>query len=209
MNQIEKLIEELCPNGVEYKPLGEVAHYVKEKVDASVLTADNFVGVENLLQNKRGKIKTTRGPNTSKVTAYKIGDILLGNIRPYLKKIWLSSNSGGCSGDVLAIRISDSSSKSLMPEFLFYVLSSDKFFNFNNSHATGGKMPRGNKKKILDYRVPQPPFRVQQEIVRILDTFQSLEAELEAELEARRKQYEFYRDQLLTFTEREREESGE
>lgn len=69
MNQIEKLIEELCPNGVEYKPLGEVAHYVKEKVDASVLTADNFVGVENLLQNKRGKIKTTRGPNTSKVTA--------------------------------------------------------------------------------------------------------------------------------------------
>lgn len=69
-------------------------------------------------------------------------------------------------------------------------------------------MPRGSKTAILKYRVPVPPIAVQKEIVRILDTFSKLEAELEAELEARRKQYTFYRDQLLTFTERERERDG-
>ncbi|MEW6930503.1 restriction endonuclease subunit S [Trueperella pyogenes] len=114
--------------------------------------------------------------------------------------MWLADRSGGCSGDVLALRITPHFSSRLTPDFLYYSLSSDNFFKFSVQHSRGGKMPRGNKAKILEYRIPVPPLEVQREIVRILDGFTKLEAELEAELEARRKQYAFYRDQLLTFT---------
>lgn len=62
-------------------------------------------------------------------------------------------------------------------------------------------MPRGDKRAIMDFRIPVPPMEVQEEIVRVLDSF----AELEAELEARKRQYAHYRDRLLTFEERERE----
>ncbi|MEW6924504.1 restriction endonuclease subunit S [Trueperella pyogenes] len=106
--------------------------------------------------------------------------------------MWLADRSGGCSGDVLALRIAPHFSSRLIPGFLYYSLSSDNFFKFNVQHSCGGKMPRGNKAKILEYRIPVPPLEVQREIVRILDGF--------TKLEARRKQYAFYRDQLLTFT---------
>ena len=56
-----------------------------------------------------------------------------------------------------------------------------------------------NSSLMNGFEIPVPPLPVQHEIVRILDNFTSLEAELEAELEARRKQYEYYRDQLLSF----------
>ncbi|WP_223881315.1 restriction endonuclease subunit S [Nesterenkonia ebinurensis] len=81
----------------------------------------------------------------------------------------------------------------MKPEFLYYVLSSDQFFAYNMQHTKGAKMPRGNKPEILKYPVPVPPLEVQGEIVRILDNFSALTAELEA----RRAQYEYYRDALL------------
>lgn len=82
---------------------------------------------------------------------------------------------------------------------LYYTLAGECFFDFNMQHARGGKMPRGNKVMILAYQIPVPPIEIQREIVRILDSF----AELEAELEARRAQYAYYRDKLLDFTEGE------
>jgi len=170
-------------------------------VPASDVDDNTFVGVDNLVANKGGKVAASYRPNTGVITAYREGDILIGNIRPYLKKIWLADRSGGCSGDVLAIRIAAECELLLEPRFLYYVLSSDGFFAFNMQNAKGAKMPRGSKVAILKYGVPVPPLEVQREIVRVLDFFQSLEAELEAELEARRRQYAHYRDSLLTFTE--------
>jgi type I restriction enzyme, S subunit len=84
-----------------------------------------------------------------------------------------------------------------MPEFLYRLLASDDFFAYNMQHAKGAKMPRGSKEAILRYRIPIPPIEVQREIVKVLDTF----TQLEAELEARRQQYAHYRDRLLTFKE--------
>ena len=78
-----------------------------------------------------------------------------------------------------------------MPEFLYYVLSSDQFFLYDMQNAKGAKMPRGSKDAVMKYTIPVPPLPVQSEIVRILDNF--------TELTARKKQYEFYRDKLLTF----------
>ena len=203
MNKIEKLIEELCPQGVEFKALGEVCGYSKSRVDASMLNSQTFIGVDNLLPNKAGKNDANYTPNTKRLTEYRIGDVLLGNIRPYLKKIWLADNEGGCSGDVLAIRISGDNQKRLMPEFIYYLLSSDIFFAYDMQHAKGAKMPRGSKEAILNYSIPIPPLSKQKEIVAILDKFDALVNDistgLPAEIAARKKQYEYYRNQLLTF----------
>lgn len=193
MSRIDELIAEFAPDGVRNVALSEVAEYSPTRVDAADLDETSFVGVDNLVSNKGGRVDASYPPNTARLTAYEPGDILLGNIRPYLKKVWLATNAGGCSGDVLAVRIIREHRESLDPTFLYYLLSSDGFFAYNMQHAKGAKMPRGNKSAILNYRIPVPPLEVQREIVRVLDQFTQLEAELEAELEARRRQYEHYR----------------
>ncbi|SUW65491.1 Type I restriction enzyme specificity protein MPN_089 [Buttiauxella agrestis] len=203
MSQIEKLIAELCPEGVEWKPLRDVAAYSDTRINAIDLDDSSFVGVDNLLPDKAGKTVAKYLPNTARLTSYEKGDVLLGNIRPYLKKIWLADNNGGCSGDVLAIRIAKKFTSSISSEYLYYLLSSDSFFAYNMQHAKGAKMPRGSKSAILEYEIPVPPLAIQREIVDILDKFTSLEAELEAELKTRKKQYEFYRKALLKFDERD------
>ena len=200
MSQIDKLIADLCPDGVSHYQLGEIAGYSDTRAQASHLDKTTFVGVDNLLPNKGGRVDASHAPNTSSLTAYEAGDLLLGNIRPYLKKIWLSDRTGGCSGDVLAIRLSKAFHPLVDARFLYYTLSSDKFFSYATQHSKGAKMPRGDKAAILNFRVPVPPLEVQREIVRALDKFTQLEAELEAELEARRRQYEHYRNQLLAFS---------
>lgn len=197
MSHLQELIDQLCPDGVEYKKLGEVAHYAKERIPAENVDEDTYVGVENLLQNKQGKEKSSSVPTTGMVIAFYTGDVLIGNIRPYLKKIWLADCDGGTNGDVLAVQLNDR--QELMPDFLYYVLSSEHFFFYDVKNSKGAKMPRGNKTAVMNYPIPVPPMAVQREIVRILDNFTALTAELTAELEARKKQYEFYRDQLLNF----------
>jgi type I restriction enzyme, S subunit len=104
MTFLEKLLDGAA---VAWKALGEVAEYSPTRVDATELDATSFVGVDNLVANKCGRIDATYLPNTVRLTAYEPGDILLGNIRPYLRKVWRATNSGGCSGDVLAVRILD------------------------------------------------------------------------------------------------------
>ena len=201
MGTIEKWIEQLCPDGVEYKQLGEVAKYATERVDAQTVNADTYVGVDNLLPDKRGKTASNYVPVDGKLIQFIEDDILIGNIRPYLKKIWRATHSGGTNGDVLTIRPNNQSE--ICSEFLYYILSSDAFFLYDMQNAKGAKMPRGDKTAVLRYRLPVPPLEVQQEIVRILDQFTQLtaeiNAELDAELNARKRQYEYYLNQILEF----------
>jgi len=197
MSRIDDLIADLCPDGVEYAALSAVAGYSSARIDASELNETSFVGVDNLVADKGGRVDANYLPNTARLTAYYPGDVLLGNIRPYLKKIWLANSPGGCSGDVLAIHINKNARPVLIPEFLYYLMSSGDFFAYSMQHAKGAKMPRGDKAAILNYVIPLPPLEVQREIVAILDTFTELEAELEAELESRKRQYEYYRNALL------------
>ncbi|EPI4690641.1 restriction endonuclease subunit S [Escherichia coli] len=207
MSYLEKLLDGV---EVEWKAVGDIAGYSTTKVDADKLDATSFVGVDNLLADKGGRIDATYQPNTARLTAYEPGDILLGNIRPYLKKVWMAENNGGCSGDVLAIRILADCKKIISPEYLYYALSSDSFFSYSMQHAKGAKMPRGSKDAILNYQIPIPcpsapgkSLAIQSEIVRILDKFTALTTELTAELNMRKKQYNYYRDQLFSFKESE------
>ena len=204
---MEKLLDGV---EVEWKALGDVAEYSQKRVDASCLNASSFIGVDNLVAKKGGRVDATYLPNTARLTAYEKGDVLLGNIRPYLKKVWKATNSGGCSGDVLAVRIAENFKRIVSSDYLYYLLSADEFFSYNMQHAKGAKMPRGNKTAIMNYQIPIPcpdnpkkSLEIQAEIVRILDAFTAMTAELTAELTLRKQQYNHYRDQLLSFEEGE------
>jgi type I restriction enzyme S subunit len=203
MNRIEALIEQLCPEGVEWKTLGEVAFYPKNRISSNLVSETNYVGVDNLLQNKQGKTVSSYVPTTGTLIEFKENDVLIGNIRPYLKKIWLSNLNGGTNGDVLVLRLNEFFQNYYHPKFLYYQLASDHFFDYDMQFAKGAKMPRGDKDAILRYPIPIPPLPIQNEIVKILDLFTQLEAELEAELEARKTQYAYYRDALLNFEGKE------
>ncbi len=193
MSKIQYLIDELCPDGVEFKALGEIAEYSTRKIASSDINDEQFIGVENLKPNFSGFVSGTKPEKESSLNLFREGDILLGNIRPYLKKMIKADFLGGASPDVLVISIVEDFRAHLDSRYLYWVLSSSDFVTYNSNNARGGKMPRGDKKMILKYRVPVPPLKVQEEIVRILDSFTLLEAELEA----RRKQYAHYRDSLL------------
>ena len=184
----------------EWKTLSEIAEYSKTRISFAELDEDNYVGVDNLLQNKSGKTESTRVPVSGNSTQYCENDILIGNIRPYLKKIWQADLIGGTNGDVLVVRLTD---KAVNPRYLYQVLADDKFFDYNMQHAKGAKMPRGDKAKIMEYSVPVPPLAEQARIVTILDKFDTLTTSisegLPREIQLRQQQYEYYRDLLLSF----------
>lgn len=182
-----------------YMSLGEVASYGATRIPSAAIHVENYVGVENLLQDSAGRIDSERVPPNIGLTRYLAGDVLIGNIRPYLKKAWLADRDGGASGDVLVVRILDDYRDRLLPEFLFYVLSSDSFFAYDSQFSRGAGMPRGDKSAILRYRIPVPSMGTQRTVVKVLAAFKGLEAELEAELVARRDQLAFYRDYALAF----------
>lgn len=200
MSKLDEMIRELCPDGVQVFRLEEIAHYAKTRIDCKTINEDNYVGVENLLQNKAGKTKATSVPTTGMVIAYQKNDILIGNIRPYLRKVWLADCEGGTNGDVLTVQIEDT--EKVLPQFLYYVLSSEKFFLYDIQNSKGAKMPRGSKDAVMKFEVPLPHLDVQREIVRMLDSYTEsvveLQRQLTAELTARKTQYSHYRDKMLT-----------
>ena len=199
MSKLDELIREFCPDGVQVFRLEEIAHYAKTRIDCKTINEDNYVGVENLLQNKAGKTKATSVPTTGMVIAYQKNDILIGNIRPYLRKVWLADCEGGTNGDVLTVQIENT--EKVLPRFLYYVLSSEKFFLYDIQNSKGAKMPRGSKDAVMKFEIPLPPIEVQEEIVRILDSYtektDELTQNLMAEITARSTQYNYYRDKLL------------
>ncbi len=189
---------------IEWKTLGDIAFYPNERICTDDI--EYYVGVENLLKEKSGVQLSTDLPSTDKVIKFTVNDILIGNIRPYLKKIWLSDTTGGTNGDVVLIRLYESASEKILPRYLYLLLASDDFFAFDNQYAKGAKMPRGDKSKILTYRIPVPPIKEQERIVDILDRFEKLTNDitegLPAEIKARQQQYEYYRNKLLTFKQK-------
>ena len=183
--------------------LNEICYYSNTRIDAEELNEENYVGVDNLLQNKQGKTNSNCVPEKGKLCEFLKDDILIGNIRPYLKKIWKADITGGTNGDVLVIRINEDYKDKLTAGFLYYLLASDEFFAYNTQYSKGAKMPRGSKLAVMKYKVVIPPLEEQNRIVEILDKFDKLVNDisegLPAEIKMRRQQYEYYRNRLLTF----------
>lgn len=155
------------------KPLTYCANFVSEKIRSIDLNLDQYVTTDNLLQNKKGIVKADSLPaNPSNVTRYVEGDILLANIRPYLKKIWYADICGGCSADVLTFR----AKSGINPKFLYYALFRDDFFDHVMRGSKGTKMPRGDKNQIMGFLVPDYAPKTQQKIAAVLS---ALDAKIE------------------------------
>lgn len=124
----------------------------------------NYISTENMLPNKGGIVLTNTVPNGGNLSVYKKGDVLLSNIRPYFKKIWLATHDGTASNDVIVFQ----SRQNIDNRYLYYVLADDNFFSYVMTGAKGTKMPRGDKKQMMLYPVFCPPLDEQKRIAEIL-----------------------------------------
>ncbi|HBB13325.1 MAG TPA: restriction endonuclease subunit S [Treponema sp.] len=179
MSKLDELINKLCPNGVEYKTLGEVA-IIKNGKDYKHLK-DGDIPV----YGSGGIMTYVDTAVYSKPTVLIPRKGSLNNLFYVDVPFW----------NVDTIFYTEINIKVVVPKFLYYFLAKSHLEDLNKA----GGVPSLTQSILNKVIIPVPPLPVQEEIVRILDTFTSLTAELTAELTARRKQYEYYRDSLLTF----------
>lgn len=206
MSRMDDLIQQLCPNGVESRPLGEIGELVRGNGLPKTDFRDSGIGAIHY-----GQIYTYYGTWTTDTisfvapeTAEKLakvdpGDIIITNTSENLEDVgkavaWLGEEQIVTGGHATVLKHDQD------PKFIAYWLQSPGFQIQKKRHATGTKVIEVSAKNLGKIKVPVPPVEVQREIVRVLGSFSALEAELEAELEARRRQYAHYRDTLLLST---------
>lgn len=196
MKSIHELIAELCPNGVEYLPISDCAVRLKgtpitasqmkalDREDGDVVVYAGGQTVARLYRKDYAKLLVHKGPAVIVKSRGHVGFAYTEEHYSHKAELWSYKFNEGIN-----------------PKFVFYYLQSRVHYFDEVARAYSVKLPQIGVGVTDTYRIPIPPLEVQQEIVRILDEFTQLQAELEAELEARRQQYEYYRDQLLTFPE--------
>ena len=206
MSRLTELIEELCPDGVEYRRLGEIADLQRGSGMPKKLFID-----EGIPAIHYGHIFTKYGIHTKCAAAYLApedadkltrvypGDLVVANTSENLEDVgkgvvWLGDVEGVTGGHATVVR-----SLAVDTVFLSYYLRTEDFALKKRKYAQGTKVIELSAANLSKIDIPVPPLEVQREIVRILDQFTTLEAELEAELEARRTQYEHYRNHLLSY----------
>ncbi len=205
MSRLDELIRELCPDGVEYKKLGEIA---------TISRGGNFQKKDFLTEGvpciHYGQIYTKYGLFADKTFTFiseecakkqkmaQPNDIVMAvtseNIEDVCKCLaWLGDEPVAVSGHSAIIHHNQNA------KYLVYYFHSQMFFAQKRKLAHGTKVIEVTPDALVDIALPVPPVEIQCEIVRILDNFTNLTAELTAELTARKTQYDFYRDKLLTF----------
>jgi len=186
MNKIEKLIKDLCPNGVKYKKLTDVTELsAGARITKAMMMNDNEYPVVGggilptgfyYCYNREHCITISRAGSA-------------GFVNWQEQKFWAT--------DVCFTAIQKFADINI--KFVYYCLKNAQ--SDLQEHIYGGSMPKLEKNYLWNYLIPIPPLKIQNEIVKILDEFVKLEveleAQLEAELEARKKQYNFYRARLL------------
>jgi type I restriction enzyme specificity protein hsdS len=206
MSRLADLIEELCPDGVEYKPLGEVAELKRGSGMPKKMFTDAGIPAIHY-----GHIYTKYGIYTKVAAAYVDkansqnlalvypGDLVVANTSENLEDVgkavtWLGESVAVTGGHATVVR-----SSVMNTVFLSYYFRTEEFSRKKQRYSRGTKVIELSAVNLAKILIPVPPLEVQREIVKILDQFTTLEAELEAELEARRAQYEYYRNQLLSY----------
>lgn len=204
MSRLDELIQELCPDGVEYKTLGEIAVDIYR---GAGITRDQ-VTAEGTPCVRYGEIYTTYGvwfdkcvshTDESKLLSKKYfehGDILFaitGESVDDIAKccVYIGHEKCLAGGDIVVLKHNQN------PKYLSYALATTDARQQKSKGKVKSKVVHSSVPAIREIKVPVPPIEVQCEIVRILDNFTNLTAELTAELTARKKQYDFYRDRLL------------
>lgn len=138
--------------GLQLCQLCEIAYFVTDKIPLEKVLLTDYVTTDSLLPNKEGRcVAQNLPPQKCALTHYKCGDVLVANIRPYLKKIWFADREGGASADVLVFRAKSGHSQ----EFLYASLLQDSFYDYVMKGKKGSKMPRGDKAQIMRYSIPK------------------------------------------------------
>ena len=190
MSRLQELINELCPNGVEYKTIGDISKTLKkETLKTNELIEGGKYPVINSGREIYGFYNNYNNDGDA-VTIAARGEYA-GVINYFSDKFW----AGGLCYPYTSIN-----ENILNTKFLYYYLKS-KEKNIMETLVTRGSIPALNKNDLDKYKIAVPPLEVQREIVHILDDFTLLSAELSAELKARQKQYEYYRDKIFSFND--------
>ena len=206
MSKLDELLRELCPNGVEYKTLGEIAVDIYR---GAGITRDQ-VTAEGTPCVRYGEIYTTYGvwfdkcvshTDESKLLSKKYfehGDILFaitGESVDDIAKccVYIGHEKCLAGGDIVVLKHNQN------PKYLSYALATTDARQQKSKGKVKSKVVHSSVPAIREIKVPVPPIEIQREIVRILDNFTNLTAELTAELTARGIQYSYYRNKLLTF----------
>jgi type I restriction enzyme S subunit len=173
--------------------LKDIAYYVDESIISDDIEKFQYVTTDSLLQNKEGRtIATNMPPQSCSLTHFMPGDVLIANIRPYLKKIWKADIEGGCSKDVLVIRAKEGH----FTEFVYALAMQDSFFENAMLGIKGTQMPRGDKNKIMEFPVYIHSGKEEQKLGELIDKIQkkiALNTRMNAELEAMAKQlYDYW-----------------
>lgn len=149
--------------------VSEISTQVRERIPVSEIHGEDYVSTDNMRPNFCGIKPSLSVPPTGTVTAYKAGDILLSNIRPYFRKTWLATHDGGCNADVLCIRVK---SPQCIPKYLYYLFTTDSFVNDYLKSCKGAKMPRGDVNRLLAFEFHLPDLPTQLRIAGILETLE-------------------------------------
>lgn len=173
--------------------LAEIATYVNEKISSSNITLDQYVTTDSLLQDKRGReCAQNLPPVTTNLIHYQPGDVLVANIRPYLKKLWFADCEGGASSDVLVIRAKNANDTT----FVYALLMQDSFYDYAMKGAKGSKMPRGDKDQIMRYEIPTFSLELRKNIGKFITDIESkiaVNRQINDNLEAMAKQlYDYW-----------------
>ena len=184
MSKLKELIDLLCPNGVEYTTLGNIAEI---KRGVRVVKSDREIeGSIPVYQNSLTPLGYYSKSNFNADTTFVIGAGAAGEIGYSAIPYW---GADDCYSIICSSKI--------ISKYVYYQLSNNQIFL--KSRVRTASIPRLARTAIEQFPIPIPPIEVQEEIVRILDTFSAHAAELQAELQARKEQYEYYRNLLLTF----------
>lgn len=204
MSRIHDLIKEMCPNGVRFEALGtllERSGNVRwSEVPGEAFQYIDLTSVDRITHAicETETITSDNAPSRAQQIVRE-GDVLFGTTRPMLKRYCIIPAAFDGQIASTGYCVLRPKTDRLLTNFLFHLIGTAEFYKFIDANQHGASYPAISDGVVKEFRIPVPPLEVQHEIVRVLDAFQSLEAELEAELEARRLQYAHYRDSLLSF----------
>lgn len=167
--KIEKRFADLEMNHRGKTRMKAVANFFTERIAGADIAVADYITTDNMLQQCEGITAYEGKVPSGTVVAYTKFDILLSNIRPYLKKIWFADKNGGCSTDVLVLRVTGLYN----PSFLYYQLRQQRYFDYVMENVSGVKMPRGKKEHILNYPVYDLPITEQNRIVAEISGYET------------------------------------
>lgn len=150
--------------------LGRIALFINERISLDQLSLASYVSTENILPDYEGLATASKLPSSGTATRFKTNDVLISNIRPYLKKICLANRDGGASNDVIVARAKEKVSY----RYLSFILKSDAFIEYVMKSAKGVKMPRGDISLIKEYPLAYPSKLEQQKIADCLSSLDEL-----------------------------------